>query len=81
MPWAVTLSQWLPQPFGDFGMAWAVQDGHEVERWVPRLHLAESRPVLHDYQDVPIKAFQVGYRLFNSVPALRDTMRLFRYTF
>ncbi|MBF6329309.1 class I SAM-dependent methyltransferase [Nocardia transvalensis] len=59
----------------------AIEDGRVVEQWNPRLTHADTAAIVPQYPRIPHPAYRTLYRLLTRIPALRDWIRVFRFTF
>lgn len=71
-PWAVRLHPLLQ---------WSPGNGRSIEHWNPRLKLTEAVSFGMDHRLIPSRRHRALYRFMISVPGLRNTSRLFRFTF
>jgi O-methyltransferase involved in polyketide biosynthesis len=60
---------------------WGTRDGHQPERWNPRLHYIEETPAGARYWTIPSRRYRILFRLLNPIPPLRNFSRLFRFEF
>ncbi|WP_245997533.1 class I SAM-dependent methyltransferase [Nocardia pseudobrasiliensis] len=61
-------------------VTWGIRDGHDLERWNPRLRLLDRRSALAGYEKIPATAQRLMYRLVCATP-LRDYDVLNRFVF
>ncbi|MBB5911642.1 methyltransferase (TIGR00027 family) [Nocardia transvalensis] len=80
-PWVVSVSGRMPGPYGGFRMGWALRDPEQLERWNPKLRMADHIDVLSRYAQVPSTGYRTLYRVLSRIPALRRSFRVLRYTF
>jgi O-methyltransferase involved in polyketide biosynthesis len=71
-PWMVRVAK----PF-----VWSAGDGRDIERWNPRLTLAERVPITAHRDRIPIRGYRAFYGFMNALPALRNSSVDFRFTF
>ncbi|MFC4907555.1 class I SAM-dependent methyltransferase [Actinomadura gamaensis] len=71
-PWAVRMN-------GLF--RWPVRDGHQIERMNPALTLAGEVPITAHGDLIPARPVRLVYKLMHAVPALRNSLVDYRFTF
>lgn len=71
-PWLVRLSK-----IGH----WGVGDGHQLEKWNPRLHLVEQVSFGSRYDLIPSRFYRGVYRLGDAIGPWRRMFREYRFTF
>ncbi len=83
-PSVVRKTRLLPGPWRALRMNWAVRDGvegHDVARIDSAFRRVAVTPVLSLHGWVPQPAMRWLYRVLDAIPAMRRSVRLFRYTF
>lgn len=73
------LSQWAPRTSKLIKSG--IRDRGEIERWNPRLRYLESTPVISGYQQIPLTAQRLVFGTLYRLPMMRDSNRLYRFSF
>jgi O-methyltransferase involved in polyketide biosynthesis len=60
---------------------WGVRDGREIERWNPRMRLAERTTPMADYAHIPARLQRWEFRMFNAMGPMGRSSQSFRFTF
>lgn len=81
LPWPVRLFNMLPGPYGSLDMGWAVRDERRLEQWNPRLRHRETATVVGRYSKVPVPTYRILYALLSRIPAIANSLRMFRFEF
>ena len=79
--WSIWISNHLVGRWAAFKMGWPVRDERDAPRLAPKLRFVSSATVT-DRPDLIDSAFYRGlYRAMRPVKALRNSLRMFRYSF
>lgn len=72
------LSQWGPRT--SKLVKWGVPDG-VIEQWSPRLSYLESTSVMTGYERIPLTPQRLLFQTLYRLPMLRNSNRLYRFSF
>jgi O-methyltransferase involved in polyketide biosynthesis len=73
------MSRWVTRVSKIF--RWSLRDGREIERWNPRLRCVEQIPLTARYAKIPVRFYRLLYQVGNGIPAWRNSLVNFQFSF